>query len=646
MSPERPSPLASAAWRIVPRASLVAMGSVLTLKLAAGMLLGGAAVAAAQVPLIAPSPVPSALTVQVAPAGTMPKSSGANVASPQPYGSDELFLISHAPTAVFSFDVRDGAITQIYGSSQTPAGVTPTGTFALMNVAGDPDASKIYMVLTSTTVPDGIPTRALPDPDADASGGREDFSYIDTFDPDNGFGNSVGGSGPLLNRNIYDIDAPNYLLFGTAIPYEVVHQVFFEWDYTDGALSDPRPFLALEAQEAHVGGGMIVTPDGRLAYATGDSLPFGMDGRRAPQDDASHLGKLLLIDPSTGGVEVAAKGLRNVQHMQSTDEPSGIALTDIGGVTAEEVNFISWADTLDSSTIENFGWGRNADGKAREGTFYVGEGVPFKLGDEPAAAEAAPVPEPGFRQPLAQYGRGEQAPFSFVAASGPVVSDRSFQQVSLVLGDLPSGEVYATTAALTGTDVPLYRVNLVDPDGEPLGPTNSLNDLAGGRSDPRFFLFPGGSAGVLLEATGAFYSLDEPSAQAAARSPSVSCTPSAPVPDGSVTCSVTGGDAGIDILWRAAYNPVFVEAGVTLDGSGSGEFSFTVPAAAVGEELTVELVEWLAPVSLGVVGGPVPSSVPSGLAPPFGFTGDGSAIAVTLVVAALALRRRRVRASD
>jgi len=82
-----------------------------------------------------------------------------------------------------------------------------------------------------------------------------------------------------------------------------------------------------------------------------------------------------------------------------------------------------------------------------------------------------------------------------------------------------------------------------------------------------------------------------------------------------VTCTVTGGDPGIEILWRAAYNPVFAEAGVTLDASGTGEFSFTVPAAALGQELTVELVEWLAPVSLGVAGGPAPSSVPSGGGP-------------------------------
>jgi hypothetical protein len=54
---------------------------------------------------------------------------------------------------------------------------------------------------------------------------------------------------------------------------------------------------------------------------------------------------------------------------------------------------------------------------------------------------------------------------------------------------------------------------------------------------------------------------------------------------------------------------------VTLDGSGTGEFSFIVPAEAVGQELTVELVDWSAPVSIGVAGGPVPTSVPSGGGP-------------------------------
>jgi hypothetical protein len=108
----------------------------------------------------------------------------------------------------------------------------------------------------------------------------------------------------------------------------------------------------------------------------------------------------------------------------------------------------------------------------------------------------------------------------------------------------------------------------------------------------------------------------EPSVPAAdSGSPELRCGPAMLQVGGEVVCEVLDGAAGIDVLWRAAYNPVFAEAGVTLDASGSGEFSFVVPAAALGRELTVELVEWLAPVSLGVAAGPVPSSVPSGEGP-------------------------------
>jgi len=97
----------------------------------------------------------------------------------------------------------------------------------------------------------------------------------------------------------------------------------------------------------------------------------------------------------------------------------------------------------------------------------------------------------------------------------------------------------------------------------------------------------------------------------------LTCAPlSAPV-GATVTCTVTGGDAGVSMLWRAMYNPVFVEAGVTLGADGTGTFSFVVPAAARGQEVMVELVEWTAPVSIGVAGGGslVPTSVPAGEGP-------------------------------
>ena len=133
----------------------------------------------------------------------------------------------------------------------------------------------------------------------------------------------------------------------------------------------------------------------------------------------------------------------------------------------------------------------------------------FQLGFEPAAVGSAPEPEPGFRQPLAQYGRSALSFFNFVAASGPVVSKKSFKEISLIYGDLANGEVYATTAKIDGRNEDLFNVNLVDSNLDPIGPTNSLNDLVGGRVDPRFFLFPDKTAGVLLEATGEFYRLTE-----------------------------------------------------------------------------------------------------------------------------------------
>ena len=122
--------------------------------------------------------------------------------------------------------------------------------------------------------------------------------------------------------------------------------------------------------------------------------------------------------------------------------------------------------------------------------------------------------------------------------------------------------------------------------------------------------------------------------------PTVSCGPSPVTVGATVTCTITGGDPGIDILWRAAYNPVFAEAGVTLAADGTGTFSFFVPAGAVGSELTVELVEWTAPVSLGVVGGPVPSSVPSGEGPSTVVPIPAWAFVLLVLAGSVALRRR------
>jgi hypothetical protein len=66
--------------------------------------------------------------------------------------------------------------------------------------------------------------------------------------------------------------------------------------------------------------------------------------------------------------------------------------------------------------------------------------------------------------------------------------------------------VYAVTGPLSSRRQSVHRVSLVDRDGGPV----TLKGLAGSeRADPRFFNFPDGTAGVLLERTGMFYRLKE-----------------------------------------------------------------------------------------------------------------------------------------
>jgi hypothetical protein len=123
--------------------------------------------------------------------------------------------------------------------------------------------------------------------------------------------------------------------------------------------------------------------------------------------------------------------------------------------------------------------------------------------------------------------------------------------------------------------------------------------------------------------------------------PSVGCEPMPAAAGATVSCTVTGGEPGIDILWRASYNPVFAEAGVTLGADGTGTFSFVVPAAARGEEVMVELVDWAAPMSLGVSSssGVVPTRIPAGEGP--GAPTGPLAVTVALaLVAGMVVRRR------
>jgi len=315
----------------------------------------------------------------------------------------------------------------------------------LLNVAANASGSRLYVMFTSSTVPAGIPQRISPRPGADA------------------------------------------------------WHVLYGFDFDGTSLSNPAAITALQVRsDGHTGGGLTMAGDGVLLFSTGDNGDSGEDGREYAQDAANHLGKIVRIDVSTGVTEIAAVGMRNVQRLvldANAGDPH-LLLADIGGFVAEEVDAIPLDQLLPGGTTRNGGWGRNAqDGKAREGTFYVDvNGV---------AVGSAPVPETGFVQPIAQFGR-ERA--ELVAVTGPITSAESFMKIRCLVGDLVSGSVFALTAGPTTPSQSIYRVTLVDSASH----VTTLQTLAGGgRPDPRFFNFPDGSAGVLLEATGDFYRLTE-----------------------------------------------------------------------------------------------------------------------------------------
>lgn len=95
--------------------------------------------------------------------------------------------------------------------------------------------------------------------------------------------------------------------------------------------------------------------------------------------------------------------------------------------------------------------------------------------------------------------------------------------------------------------------------------------------------------------------------------PDLTCEPAVVPTGGDVSCQVTGGNAGIDILWEAARGESTVSDGVRLDAQGEGTFHFQAPAGE-GDALQVRLVEWTGPVALRIVdaAGPVPTRIDAG----------------------------------
>lgn len=415
-------------------------------KLVIGVFISVFSSASVHAATLEPDPVSASnVVLQIVEAGQV---AAGNLAAPVAIGGD-LYVVEQTGRLLRQ---NGASFEEVLNITAPPQGITPVGREAILNVAGNTD--RIFVTYESSTLPDGLDAAPLPD----------DAAYL-------------GGQ------------------------YEVIYR----YDRADdGSLSNPVALTAFEnAPNFHTGGGMLVLPDGRLAYARGDNLGFNRDGLSGPQDDVSSVGRIFLIDGDTGEAEAAAQGIRNVQRLTYAADGE-IAFVDIGAVTAEEVNVISVADLLDTTTIENFGWGRNADGNAREGTFYVSEGATAQPGTLAVAIGQAPLGEIGFLQPYAQFGNEADR---FFAGSGPVASQSSFLTIDLLFGDLVSGDVFATQGDLSGILNEVIRVRLVDGNGQAV----TLLDLVDGgdRVDLRFFNFADGGAGLLLEETGRFYRVTE-----------------------------------------------------------------------------------------------------------------------------------------
>ena len=115
-------------------------------------------------------------------------------------------------------------------------------------------------------------------------------------------------------------------------------------------------------------------------------------------------------------------------------------------------------------------------------------------------------------------------------------------------------------------------------------------------------------------ATGRCLEGDVAPASAAPAGPQLACLPGAPAVGATVTCTVSGGDPDVEILWEAGASAPFASLAVRLGPDGVGTFAFTVPPAALGQTIGVQLVAWGVDTALPV-SGPVPTAVRAGGGP-------------------------------
>ena len=161
---------------------------------------------------LVPAPVKSStLRVRLDRVGQMPSST--NATSPAIAGS-QLLLIDQWGY----LDAWDGTSSHLLlSSANLPAGIIPTSSEALQNVAANATGTTVYVIFTSSSVPSGV--RSIPSPREGAD----------------------------------------------------AWQVLYRYDFNGTVLSNPRAIVALQVRaDNHTSGGLTVLNDGTLLLATGD----------------------------------------------------------------------------------------------------------------------------------------------------------------------------------------------------------------------------------------------------------------------------------------------------------------------------------------------------------------------------------------
>jgi hypothetical protein len=474
-----------------------------------------------------------------------------NMAPMDNFDGHTIYFLDQKFGMIYSFDTLTSETKTLFdmNSSDIPDGLTLDWTFGssgqvykVKAMSQGTSKDEIIVVFTSSTLPSGWAEAdsKLPPPEA--------------------YGVYACGPDPEKITWIKDIYragvTPDCYASGAGTSTLTGYDTFYKYKIVDGQLTNPEPFFVSECNVAigHLGGAIITLDDGNILWSTGDCNNFGTDGGYAPQLDHEGCGKILLIDTSENhSFQIVAKGVRNSQQMRlfsQSESPTSktpkspkapkkkspktpknhgktrnlkssksmkyLAFADIGGVTAEEVNAVPLHKILDSSHIENFGWGRNIyDGKAREGTFYVNAGNAGVLGTEPSCAANAPLGEPGLIQPWIEFGRTTTD--FYYAISSLALPTAGNSKLKLLWSEFNTGNVLGTDEIFVEGAPPVtgYKIKLYNADGQYL--ENSLNDLVKEelgevgyyRGDPRLFHFPDGHAGVFIERTGAFYKLTE-----------------------------------------------------------------------------------------------------------------------------------------